>query len=346
MTKRNSRPARENSDRRTDSKTQGGLSVNRRQLLQGVGAATVFGAFAAEYAQASDGESAQPFGDVGTLDIGDEIPTGSQFWSFNELFDDGYTNADLIHLSDEAGLDSYEPYFLDDVDDMLAAQDETGVYMSSAHVSISDVEDDPAGMAEEYEPFTVDGRSPALIEPAIGDGWDTESSVIEIAERVNAAADEMADYGFEFGYHNHDWEFDYLDDADERAYDVFIEHIEDHVYLQLDVAWVYAGVDRPNPIHYIVDHGEKIKSLHMKNWTEDGNTLTEIHEGDVNQRAVATAARNASAVDHLVYEYDNSPQPYESFEYAGMWLNRINHPWDPPGLPGIPGADTHPAKLG
>ncbi|XVH33070.1 sugar phosphate isomerase/epimerase family protein (plasmid) [Haloferacaceae archaeon DSL9] len=320
--------------------------MNRRQVLQSIGAAGVASTMASGSVYAKGGsqrhQSAQV--DLSEVDQSREIPTGSQFFSFNNL--DDHSNADLIRLSADAGLDSYEPFMIDDADAMLEAEDETGVYMSSAHVSIDDVESDPEGMADTYEQFATDGRNPPLIEPAIGDGWDTEESVIQIAERVNEAADLMADYDFEFGYHNHYWEFDYLDDADERAYDVFLEHVEDHVYLQLDVAWVYAGVDRPNPIDYIVEYGDKIKSLHMKNWSEDEGELTEIHEGDVNQRAVATAARKASHVDHLVYEYDNSPQPYDSFEYAGEWLNKINHPWDPAGIPGIPNADTHPAKLG
>lgn len=328
-----------------ESRTTEALRANRREVLQSIGVAGVASAVTIGSVHASN--NAQRYQEVqvdsGEIDQRRTIPTGSQFFSFNEL--EGYSNADLIQLSADAGLDSYEPFMIDDADAMLEVEDETGLYMSSAHVSIEEAEDDPEGLAETYEQFTHDDRNPSLIEPAIGDGWDTEESVIEIAERVNEAADAMADYGFEFGYHNHDWEFEYLDDADERAYDVFIEHVEDHVYLQLDVAWVYAGVDRPDPIRYIVEYGDKIKSLHMKNWSEEEDQLTEIHEGDVNQRAVATAARNASHVDHLVYEYDNSPQPYDSFEYASEWLNEINHPWDPDGIPGIPDADTHPAKL-
>ncbi|GAB7017361.1 sugar phosphate isomerase/epimerase family protein [Halostagnicola bangensis] len=331
--------------RKQDSQDGDDFSVKRRQVLQGIGATGV--ASAVMTGSVHGGTNSRNIrrvqADLEELDQEREIPTSSQFFSFNEL--EGYSNADLIHLSADAGLDSYEPFMIDDADAMLEAQNETGLYMSSAHVGIDDIEDDPEGMAETYEQFAVDGRNPSLIEPAIRNEWDTEESVIELAERINAAADLMAEHDFEFGYHNHDFEFEYLDDADERAYDVFIENIEDHVYIQLDVAWVYAGVDRPDPLNYIIEHGDKIKSLHMKNWSEADDALTEIHEGDLNQRAIATAARRASQVDHLVYEYDNSPQPYDSFEYAGEWLNRINHPWDPAGIPGIPDADTHPAKL-
>jgi sugar phosphate isomerase/epimerase len=202
--------------------------------------------------------------------------------------------------------------------------------MSSAHVSTSDVESDPEGMAETYGQFAVDGRNPALIEPLISSGWDSEEGVIENAERINAAADLMADHDFKFGYHNHDFEFQYLDEEEGlRAYDVFIEHIEEHVNVQLDVAWVYAGVDRPDPVHYITEYGDKIGTLHMKNWTTNGKQLTEIHKGDLDMHEIADAARKHSKVDHLVYEYDSTPTPYHSFEYARMKLDWVNERCNP-----------------
>jgi hypothetical protein len=342
--------------RAQNSANNAGLSVNRRQVLQSIGVAGVTSAVTAGTVYAGEGSQSPPQVqvDLEEIDQNRTIPTGSQFWSFNEL--DDYSNAELIQLSADAGLDTYEPYMIDDADAMLEAEEETGLYMSSAHIDIEDVEDDPEGLAETYEQFAHDGDYPALIDPYYGgeEFWADEDNVREFAERVNAAADEMADYGFEFGYHNHDFEFQRI--GDEYAYDIFAQEVEDHVHLQLDVAWVFAGEDRPDPIRYIVEYGEQIRSLHMKNWEaadsrthgsgEMGNgSMTEIHEGDLNMRAIATAARNASNVEYLIYEYDNSPQPYDSFEYAGEWLNQINHPWEPAGIPGIPGAETHPAKL-
>ncbi|MCU4927062.1 hypothetical protein OB905_13920 [Halobacteria archaeon AArc-dxtr1] len=330
--------------------------TNRRRVLQGIGAAGVATAVTgAAGADGQPGQWSQSAADVAAQD-GEELPTGSQFWSFNELLDEDYTNADLIHLSADADLHSYEPYMIDDEEEMLEAQEETGVYMSSAHEDMEEIEDDPEGMAELYEQFAHDGRNPPLIEPFEDEEtWETEESVVEFAERCNTLADEMADHDFQFGYHNHEHEFRYLDDGDERAYDVFIEELEEDVYVQLDVAWVLAGVDRPDPIHYITEYGDKIESLHMKNWQAEAGTrtegeegtgeLTEIHEGDISMQAIAAAARNASEIDHLVYEYDNSPQPYDSFEYAGYWLNRVNAAWEPDGVCAIEGADVHPAII-
>jgi len=89
--------------------------------------------------------------------------------------------------------------------------------MSSAHQGLDETLDDPEAVAERYLQY----GEPALIEPYIGpDTWSTESSVLDPAHDVNTAADHMADHGLEFGYHNHNHEFQQLDDADETGYDV------------------------------------------------------------------------------------------------------------------------------
>lgn len=342
----------------------GGL--NRRTVLQSIGAAGVAGAVMnGASTVAADGQNGQlaQVGAAAHQSDGGVLPTGSQFFSFAFNLEDGSTE-NMIEMSGEAGLDTYEPFSVgldtsqEEIDSILQAEDEADVYMSSAHVDLENIESEPDQMADVFENFAHDGNNPALIEPSGGDyaDWTDENDIIEFAQRINAAADEMADRGFEFGYHNHTFEFQYVDGADEYGYDIFIEEVEDHVHVQLDTAWVFAGNDRPDPIHYIVEYGDKISSLHMKNWEandsrthgsgeRDNGELTEIHEGDLNMRAIATAARNASDVDYLIYEYDGAPNPEESFEYAGEWLNRINHPWEPGGVCAIPGADTHPAKL-
>lgn len=308
--------------------------MRRRPLLQTIGAtgtaAHVIGSASAD----AHGDPTQP--------NREEIPTGAHL---GHLRAGGRSNADLIHQLDEAGIDSYEADTLDNAGAMRSAQASTGVYMSSAHVDIEGVESNPGGVASTYSQFSHDGRNPALVEPGIESGWDSQSSVESIAQRVNEAADLMADHGFEFGYHNGAREFQYLD-GETRAYDVFVENVNDDVYLQLDVGAMYGAEDQPDPLQYLADYGHKFKSIHASNWSLDDEAFVEIHEGYVNIRAVATAARNVTNVDHLVYANPATSDPDRSIEHAAEWLDRVNSPWEPGGIPGIPGADTHPAKLG
>jgi len=201
----------------------------------------------------------------------ESVPTSAQFYSFTQS---GLSTAELIYEMEAAGYDYFEPFTISDdsdVDAITDAIDETGVGMSSAHQGLDETLDDPEAVAERYLQY----GEPALIEPYIGpDTWSTESSVLDLAHDVNTAADHMADHGLEFGYHNHNHEFQQLDDADETGYDVFAEAVEDHVHLQLDVGWVETG--GANPTEYISRYKDKISSIHMKNM-EDGG-FVEIDE--------------------------------------------------------------------
>lgn len=361
----------------------GRLGLNRRSVLRAVGLSGIGAATAGSAGGTATAVDTESTDDTSTTE---RIPTSSQLYTFTTLtapgpsntdakrlaldpkYDssdyqrdaEGYSNADLIYRSAEAGLDAYEPNTIDDAEEMLAAQQETGCYMSSAHVGIDSVESDPAGTAETYAQFAHDGCNPPIIAPSIGeDQWQSAADAEQNAKRVNEIADAMAGQGFKFGYHNHYWEFAYAEDGETRLYDIFLDHVDDHVYLELDVAWVYAGVDRPDPVEYITQHGDKFGLLHMKNWTEDRGDglqaqaqreldavvesapvenpaesnlaakikqLTEIHRGDLEMRAIADAAKEHADIDHFVYEYDATPHPDHSFEYASLTLDKVNLP--------------------
>jgi sugar phosphate isomerase/epimerase len=313
------------------------FGLQRRRVLQAVGATAVASPTIGQVGASSHNPN---------IDRTHEpVATSAQFKSFSALLDGSHSNADLIRKTASAGLDAYEPYFIDNASAMLQAQQDTGVYMSSAHVAIEDVENDAQAVADTYAQFEHDGRTPAIVDSGIDGGWDSESGVQANAERINAAKDAMAEYGFEFGYHNGSAEFQYLDEAnDRRAYDALLENLDDDVYLQLDVGGAFAGEGWVDVLEYIVPHGDRLGSVHIRNLDEDDNDA-EIHEGIINQRANATAARNASNADHLVYDYPDSPAPQASFEHASEWMNEINSPWEPGGIPGIPNSDVHPSKI-
>jgi len=73
----------------------------------------------------------------------------------------------------------------------------------------------------------------------------------------------LADNGIKLTYHNHDFEFRYLDGEFilEKIYAALPELIEGEV----DTCWVkYAGVD---PVEFILKYAGKMKTLHLKDFT-------------------------------------------------------------------------------
>ena len=312
---------------------------NRRRILQGIGAAGAAIAVGAGGQAGADAPNARNGGsgvrnNHPELDD-NEIPTSTQLYTYRSTDN---SVADLIQASADAGYHAVEPYQLDDEDAIASALDDTGLEMSSAHVSLDDIEGNVEGVAETYSQF---GAS-TLVHPSEGeDTFATESSIMDFVERMNAVADQLADHDMTLGYHNHDHEFQTVESGDEIAYDVFASNLNDNVHLQIDAGWVLTGGE--DPIQYIIDYSDKVGSIHMKNMM-DGE-FVEIDEGAVGMRGVATAARRAADVDYLIYEHDEPADPMASMQTGADWLNKLNQPWQPGGVCAIPNFTVHPAKL-
>jgi len=291
---------------------ENGYRTHRRQVLRGLGAVGL-GSSVTGLAQATNDDSNSNLSESGTH----EIPISTQFWTYNANSDKSV--AELIRESAAAGYDAVEPFYLDDEAAIATALEETDMYMSSAHVGVGALEENFDELAQTYSDF---GAS-ALIHAYQGrDTFSDEDSLIEFANRISSMADRLADWGIEYGYHNHNHEFEEMI-GDTPAYDIFAEHVSDNVHLQLDVGWALVG--GANPVSVLNDYSDKIGSLHMKDMTTDGD-FTEIGEGDVAMKALANVARGAADIDFLIYEYDGAPQPIESMNTGAEFLERWNGP--------------------
>ncbi len=291
--------------------------MNRRNVLKGLGAVGL-GSSISGLAQAQGRGNSKDRSQGGQA----EIPISTQFWTYNNS---DLSVAELIYESANAGYDAVEPFYIDDEEAVATALEETGLELSSAHVGIEQLEDDFEETIETYSQFGAD----ALIHAYKGGGtWESKESIIEWAERVNEVADRVAEAGMEFGYHNHDQEFQTIDGR--YGFDIFAEHVNDNVHLQLDVGWALVG--GADPVAVLNRHSDEIRSLHMKDMTEDGG-FTEIGEGDVDMKALANVARGAADVDYLIYEYDGAPEPVESLYTGAEFLERWNGPRHRAGVP-------------
>lgn len=318
----------------TDSERASGEStsnVRRRHVLQGIGAAGVAGVVGTTQAQEQTPSDSSPLLQEGD----DEIDIGTQFWTYNENSDK--STAELIREADSAGYDIVEPFAgYDNADAITTALEETDVSMGSAHVGVGQLEDND----ELIQQFSDWGVSHLVHAFQGRDTFSSEDSITQFADRVNAVADRLAEEDIQYGYHNHNHEFE-TTIGDTPAYDVFAEKLNDNAHLQIDAGWVLVG--GYDPIQYIQKYSDKVNAVHMKNMTADGD-FTEIDEGDVNMRAVATVARNAANVDFLIYEYDAAPNPMESMQTGADVLEQLDSRPQFSGVCSIE-SDTHPALL-
>jgi len=321
---------------RSDRSRATSLEVKRRQVLQGIGAAgvaTTFSAGAASGQTDSWGSRA-----AAAEETSDDIPISTQFYSYR---DTGLSPAELVREAADVGYDAFETYRVGagtNVSPILQAANDTGLEMSSAHISLDEIESNTQAMIDTFSQF----GDPILIDPGVAPngGWGSESGVIDLAERFNAAADLLSGTELALGHHNHDAEFAQIGDT--TGYDVFAENLDDQVQIQLDVGWALVG--GTDPSRFIEDHPENVRTAHMKNMNVDPQAFTEFHEGDVNMRAVANTIRHVGEPEYLVFEHDAPEDPLESMQLGAEGLEKVNQPWQPGGICAID-ADVHPGKL-
>lgn len=280
--------------------------VGRRGVLTGIGTISL-GSSITGLVQASDRTESGGRSREAT----DEIPVSTQLWTYNANSDKSV--AELIRASADAGYDAVEPFYLDDPRAIATALKETNVSMSSAHVAVGQLEENPDELAQMYSDFGVSTLVHGYQSP---NTFTDEDSIVAFAERINAMAGRLADWGIEYGYHNYNHEFE-VTIGDATAYDIFVEHVRDDVHLQLDVGWALVG--GVNPVTVLDDYSDRIGSLHMKDMAAEGK-FEEIGEGDVDMRALADVVQEAADVDYFVYEYDGAPDPMESLKTGAEFL--------------------------
>lgn len=76
--------------------------------------------------------------------------------------------------------------------------------------------------------------------------------------------------GLQYGYHNHNHEFQKVEDK-EVMYDYMLEHTNPaHVFFQMDVYWVVRGQN--SPVDYFNKYPGRFKMLHIKDHREIGQS--------------------------------------------------------------------------
>ena len=118
-----------------------------------------------------------------------------------------------------------------------------------------------------------------------------------IGRQVRAVKRAAAANGFDFAYHNHDFEFVKLADGG-YGYDKLVGEDLD---VELDVYWLTkGGVDQAG---YIRRYGRRLPYLHMKDRDPETGTFTELGTGDV-PLAKCVEALDGTICRWLVYEQD------------------------------------------
>ena len=232
------------------------------------------------------------------------IPVGLEMYSVrNALKQDPEGTVRAVAHAGYAGLEFYAPYFdwsEAETKQMRKLLDDLGIRCFSTHNSASyfSAENLPKArdmnliLGSKYVVMASSQPKPGL------DGWK------EVADTLNAAAEQLAPAGLKVGYHNHQPEFTLVEGR--RPIEILAKNTQPSVMLQLDVGTcLAAGGD---PAAWIRSNPGRIRSLHLKDWSPDpakGYTVL-FGEGTADWKSILAAAESTGGVEYYLIEQEGS----------------------------------------
>ena len=129
--------------------------------------------------------------------------------------------------------------------------------------------------------------------------FKSEDGIKRVCDLLNEAALVAQANGLIFGYHNHWFEYELVNNR--VAADIMLEHLDPSVFLEVDVYWVKTGGQ--DPVDAVRRLGRRAPLLHIK----DGPCLIEppmtaVGEGVVDIPGVVAAS--AGSAEWLIVELD------------------------------------------
>lgn len=117
---------------------------------------------------------------------------------------------------------------------------------------------------------------------------------------LNCAAERARELGCSVGYHNHDFEFRFLENR--VPFNVMLDCLTSDVEIQFDMGWVYkAGGDGAA---YVRSLPGRVKSVHVKAY-KPGDEAALVGEDSVPWAAVFASCESVGGTEWYVVEHEN-----------------------------------------
>ncbi|HEY6401672.1 MAG TPA: sugar phosphate isomerase/epimerase [Blastocatellia bacterium] len=202
--------------------------------------------------------------------------------------------------------------------DVLAVLNRLGLTAPAAHASLADVQ---TKIDQTIETAKAIGHK-FLICPYLQDSdRKTLDDYKRHAETFNRAGEACRKAGIQFGYHNHDFEFEVKDGK--LPYDLLLaETDKDLVKMELDLYWISkAGHD---PLAYINKHKDRFILFHVKEMDKTPNRgITEVGRGVIDFKSIF-AKTPAGVIKHYFVEQDICPgSPFDSIKVSFDYLKQL-----------------------
>ena len=139
-----------------------------------------------------------------------------------------------------------------------------------------------------------------------------------MAELFNKVGEKCQEAGLQFGYHNHDFEFDSLDG--QIPYDLLLQGTDPKlVQMELDIYWIKkAGKD---PLAYFERYRGRFALCHVKDMTE-AEEMVDVGEGEIDFAEIFSKSEEAG-LKHYFVEHDHPEDPLKSIKTSFKYLKQL-----------------------
>jgi sugar phosphate isomerase/epimerase len=154
--------------------------------------------------------------------------------------------------------------------------------------------------------------------------FDSLAGVRDLISVCNDAGAIARDHGFQFGIHNHWWEFESVEG--ESPIRLFHHLLRPDIFWQLDIYWAQtAGVD---PAEVLLELGQRIGSLHLKDGpTVHGEPMTVLGQGKVDVPRILKAVTHS--VDCVIELDECTTDPFDAAQRSLVYLDSLGT-WENP----------------
>ena len=205
---------------------------------------------------------------------------------------------------------------------------DSGLQVVSLHTDLGSIERDAAAVAAEAKGF---GTKYAVITGMYRFAYGDETSVRELAARLNKAGEALKKDGIDLLYHNHNCELQRVS-GDKRAYDILLEETGPaFVNFEFDSYWFADG--RADPLTWMKRLGERMKLWHINDRGArlSGPTMTPILNSDSMELGTGnlpletlTQQAKANGIEAVILESHRNwidKSPVKSFQVSAEYLN-------------------------
>ena len=154
---------------------------------------------------------------------------------------------------------------------------ETGLRVLAAHVSLEALEEDRTGRLAFCRALEVE----RLVVTALPRAPQTAERYYHGARRLNAVGRLLTAEGFSLAFHNHDYEFQWVESPGGACgLDVLLAETDPTVVrFEFDTFWLEnAG---RNAVDFIRQHAARTQLIHAKDWLEGGSKDVAVGEGRI-----------------------------------------------------------------